>query len=243
MNIKDTFLLLAATCIFSLGFAQCPDSVRVYVYPEVICPGEVAHLSTDSTLLHCVNIGDIICVNSNTQDTAIVSPSDWTRLNLASTYTPFSVVFYVDETCRHGWAIGLSFSEKKWNNNTISTKLIDSLPSPSTAHDAANDFDGNSNTQTIRTSTTAAYSTTKYPAVGSIESPFYLPALGQLNYLTSQMAIVNIALQLFDSFLPVGNWCSSTQYDKTRIWFVGTDFSIVIGAKINNYYVIPVMNF
>ena len=182
MNIKDIFLLLAATCIFSLGFAQCPDSVHVYVDPQVICPGEVAHLSTDSIQLHCVNVGDIICVHNDYHDTTIVTPEEWTSLGLSSTYTPLSVVFYVDETCRHGWAVKVgTFSTAPWNKaRSPNNETIDDFL---TIRAALTDLDGYSNTILVKTSQN--YNQTNHLAFANTTNPFYLPAIGQLNVLFS----------------------------------------------------------
>lgn len=252
MSFKPLFCLLAATCVFSLGFAQCPDSVHVYVNPQVICPGEVAHLSTDSTLLHCVNIGDIICVNSNTQDTAIVSPSDWTRLNLASTYTPLSVVFYVDETCQHGWAVearNTAYEKKAWYSFPLGYQ--EQIPNIDNIRSSLMDINGHSNTIAILTGPN--YVTpylTYYQAFNSASSkiPFYLPALGQLNILFSVKdrisQIISDTLSTSYQTIPNDNWWSSTQKDNRYSYYLSNSGIISSNYKtINTYYVIPVMNF
>lgn len=244
MKFKLLFFSLATICIFSLGFAQCPDSVRVYVYPEVICPGEFVHLSTDSTLLHCVNIGDIICVHSDTYDTVIVSPSDWTRLNLASTYTPLSVVFYVDETCRHGWAVQCdsTYVKKQWNK-TARNPPDESLVNFTTSRLAISDLDGSSNTDSI-----TAHITSTYEAFSSLPAPFYLPAIGQLNVLFSVKNNISIILTAVGFFSLPDNedvyWWSSTEFSNKNAWALHcSNGSIENQAKTKSFHVIPVMNF
>lgn len=251
MKFKLLFFSLATLCSLSLGYAQCPDSVRVYVYPEVICPGEVVHLSTDSTLLHCVNIGDIICVNSNTQDTAIVSPSDWTRLNRSSTYTPLSVVFYVDETCRHGWAVEAKTdpytTNYAWGLGTVNfsaTPLVSAIL----------DTEGFSHTSFLLTA-----SPNKPAAVQAHTNPlFYLPASGQLNVLYTNSSVINASLTTCNcsNFPPVNHnqpdsesnliWSSSYSYsNNTKAialnWLTGIYTEILKTKKTP--FIIPVMNF
>lgn len=252
MNINKLIFSIAASCIFSLGCAQCPDSVQVYVDPEVICPGEIAHLSTDSLLLHCVNIGDIICVNSDTQDTAIVSPNDWTHLSQNNNLTALSVVFYVDSTCKHGWAVKAesNYGQQQWKNNNTQDNNTNHFDF---GIEAFRDLDGYNNTQTLKNSVTGRIN---YPAAVSTSLPFYLPALGQLNYLFSQSAIINASLQSINTnyALPNGNVWSSTNstYNNQAHclnWKTGEllkaydsgDPNVVTKNEPN--YVLPVMNF
>lgn len=244
MKFKLLFFSLATICIFSLGFAQCPDSVRVYVYPEVICPGEVVHLSTDSTLLHCVNVGDIICVHSNTSDTVIVSPSDWTRLSLASSYSPLSVVFYVDETCQHGWAMATEFhTDKVWYKKSGISEDLTNIDNP---RQASKDLNGFSNTLTVKNGTNYNSSnSTSYEVFNSVSLPFYIPAIGQLNILFSVRNIISTVLQhlLIDNFPVSSSWWSSTQYSPTDAWFLDTSGELKSQSKRKKATVLPVMNF
>lgn len=244
--------LLAGIFAFVLGYAQCPDSVRVYVYPEVICPGEVVHLSTDSTRLHCVNIGDIICVNSNTQDTAIVSPSDWTLLGLASSYSPLSVVFFVDSTCRHGWAVQCdsTFKDSKWTSLTLASctdiEGINNLPANRTAFF---DIHGDLNTAAIQ-----SLNSSNYPMFNQTH-PFYVPAIGQLNYLYAEILTIDNSLHLIlgnsnFTLLNYSNWWSSTEsnVNPARQALYLKDGIVASQNKTSNpsskkNYVLPVMNF
>lgn len=239
--------LLAGIFAFVLGFAQCPDSVRVYVNPEVICPGEIAHLSTDSIL--CTNIGDIICVHNDYNDTVIVSPSDWTRLNLSSTYTPLSVVFYVDETCQHGWAVearNTAYEKKKWSVAIPRQHSIIDEPSLNnfeTQIASISDLNGYSNTNNI-TQTVSNYTT--YNPAFSLQNPYYLPAMGQLNVLFSVKDRVTQILTSVSRFsLPDDDyyWWSSTENNTQNAWAINNSSTISAKAKNTDYYVIPVMNF
>ncbi len=239
MNINKLIFSIAASCIFSLGCAQCPDSVQVYVDPEVICPGEIAHLSTDSLLLHCVNIGDIICVTNfddGSHDTIIVSPNDWTRLSQDHNLTALSIVFYVDSTCKHGWAVKAeSYQTKQWKTSPSP----DNFPTRQLGIDACRDLDGYANTQQIHSAT--------YPAAYYTQDPFYLPAFGQLNYLFVQRNILNMSLQSINNNfkLPQGNWWSSTchQTISSAIYLDIKTGESQGQIKLTSYYVLPVMNF
>lgn len=239
--------LLAGIFAFVLGYAQCPDSVRVYVYPEVICPGEVVHLNTDSTRLHCVNIGDIICVHNVSYDTVIVSPSDWTRLSLASSYSPLSVVFYVDSTCQHGWAVqgNTVYEAKQWvSTRNPRDQLLDNFTNERLA---LGDLNGFSNWITVTTQPQNS-GTTTYPAFSSCLAPFYLPAIGQLNVLFSIKNNISQILGILGfSILPENTgdyWWSSTEFSNKNAWALHcSNGSIENQAKTKSFHVIPVMNF
>lgn len=255
MSFKPLFCLLAATCVFSLGFAQCPDSVHVYVNPQVICPGEVAHLSTDSII--CTNVGDIICVHNVSLDTIIVTPEEWTNLRLSSTYTPLSVVFYVDETCRHGWAVEArtsSYENVDWAWWPVN---IEPLTDLSDIRSALKDLNGYSNTVIAKTYTdwddsdidfTDYFPIDFFPAYyrALSEVPFYLPSLGQLNVLFSAkdriFQIIHNHLTSFQT-IPTGSWWSSTEKDMDSAYFLNGSGVVSSGDKSNFHYVLPVMNF
>lgn len=247
--------LLAGIFAFVLGYAQCPDSVRVYVYPEVICPGEVVHLSTDSTRLHCVNIGDIICVHNVSYDTVIVSPSDWTLLGLASSYSPLSVVFFVDSTCRHGWAVQAKtepYEKKYWyvKNPQHRFDVTSLLNYNNNMREALSDLNGFNNSIILTTQNTD-YTQDKYPAVTSAKNqePFYLPAIGQLNFLYPNTfcintLCINYVLEeiLLQQQIPTGPWWSSTESNDKTAFALEND-EIVTSNKHSSCYVLPVMNF
>lgn len=243
MNIKYLFCLLITLYSMSLGYAQCSDSVRVYVYPEVICPGEVVHLSTDSTRLLCVNIGDIICVHNDSHDTVIVSPSDWTLLGLENSYSPLSVVFYVDETCQHGWAVKdtTSYKDTKWSTSMSDISSITNCPNITSAIE---DIDGKSNTSAMLAANADATQT--------LSPPFYIPAIGQLNCLYSQAPFISSCITSSNNphfLLNYGKWWSSTELNDTKVWFFDISIGEISNQKKNlnpnskKNYVIPIMNF
>lgn len=250
MKFRLLFCLLSITCTLSMGFAQCPDSVHVYVNPQVICPGEVAHLSTDSIQLHCVNVGDIICVHNDLGDTAIVTPEEWTGLGLSSTYTPLSVVFYVDETCRHGWAVKAgTYTTAKWNSNGRSQIDETGIANFSSVRTAIKDIDGSANTDAVRISHPGS---SYYPAFFSPNNPFYLPAIGQLNVLFSVKDRISYLLDsyLHSAVLPNENWWSSTESDYhssptnyPNAYYLNNSGIVSTEKKTNAYHVLPVMNF
>ena len=84
-----------------------------------------------------VHVGDILC-----EDGAVVSPANL----VVSEHNAIGVVFYVDATKQHGWAVGLKdLGEYSWGPNSKDTPLRNC----SSRQQALNDLDGYSNTKTI----------------------------------------------------------------------------------------------
>ena len=162
----------------------------------------------------CVNaqmahIGDILC-----EGDLIVSPASYN----ANTHTAIGVVFYVDQTGQHGWAIALQDEGEFYWGPLNDTRL----PNYSNMRQAIYDLDGYQNTQIVR-----AYSSS-YTAfnVVDFENGWYLPAIGQLNYLYGNLLEINNGLALaggtiFD-FTVLGYW-SSTEYSSDFAWILQMD--------------------
>ena len=151
-----------------------------------------------------VKIGDILCVQGT--DTIIVHPIDYTEGGIG-------VVFYVDETGQHGWALHPQIQAHQiyWSYDY---ELPWGLTGWQSIRDAIYDLDGYENTGFLRTA--SQYDHNKYPGawVVDYEHGWYWPALGQLNILYGNATIVNNSLKLIGGTLMKGPWVywSSSTY-------------------------------
>lgn len=161
-----------------------------------------------------VAIGDILCT-----DNSIVKPSAWPMAGK----TAKGIVFYVDNTGQHGWAVHLQDqgTSEQWTPNGQYTD-IPTLTNYTDARDAITDLDGYSNTQKIRNAGNA----TKYPAAYAVDlaNGWYLPAAGQLRLLFGEIVTLNASLQIvggtqFPMDLDWSYW-SSTEYGQRNAWEV-----------------------
>lgn len=185
--------------------AQGCDSVRILqllvtgtptlttlAQPAEICTGQstTVHALGQNTSFSqgthpvpAVAIGDILCT-----DNSIVKPSAWP----VAGKTAMGIVFYVDNTGSHGWAVHLQDqgTNVQWSNLYIN---IPALTDYTNARDAITDLDGYSNTQKIRNAGNA----TQYPAAYAVDlnNGWYLPAAGQLRLLFGEIVTLNASLQ------------------------------------------------
>lgn len=132
------------------------------------------------TLTAQVHVGDILC-----EGNLIYPPSTYP----ASGATAIGVVFYVDNTGQHGWAIALEDAgEYAWGGGDTP------LPnySYSNKRQAIYDLDGYANTLIVR------QHSEDHPAFYAVdfENGWYVPAIGQLNYLYGNLVEVNASLQV-----------------------------------------------
>lgn len=130
--------------------------------------------------LHCqvVNIGDILCT-----DGSIIAPEAYA----SSGRTAKGIVFYVDETNLHGWAVHLQYQGSLlWSTER---QDIPGLNNFLRFRDAITDFDGYENTRVIRAAGNAAW----YPAAWAVDfdDGWYLPAAGQIRYLYGYIPEIN----------------------------------------------------
>lgn len=154
------------------------------------------------------HVGDILC-----EGDLIVSPASYN----ANIHTAIGVVFYVDQTGQHGWAIALhDEGEYEWGCYGSDTPL------PNYDHDnkrgAIYDLNGYENTRIVREHST------DHPAFYAVdfENGWYVPAIGQLNYLYGNLTEVNASLQeaggtVFDTNVEWKYW-SSTEYEEWYAW-------------------------
>lgn len=173
-----------------------------------------------------VAVGDILC-----SDGQILTPSAYP----SSGATAIGVVFYVDGTGQHGWAVALEDAGNFiWgpahgllSNDTPLVNYTDK-------HQAIYDLDGYQNTQVVR----QYGNSDSYPAFYALDfdNGWYLPALGQLNYLYGNLVEVNAGLEAAGGtpFDMNGGWryWSSTEYDYECAWTLCSTGEL----ESNNYY-------
>ena len=178
-----------------------------------ICEGEEitlqAHANVQPTTFY--SPGDILCT-----DGSIVKPANWP----VAGKTAKGIVFYVDRSGQHGWAVSkTSIDNKRWSSNNYSQYDIPGLTNYENWLDAIKDFDGYTNTQIIRDySYNSSTPNLSYPAAWAVdfESGWYIPAAGQLNVLFGEILVVNNSLALpgvgGTQILPNNVLWSSTEY-------------------------------
>lgn len=214
---------------------------------EEICPGDSAILYANSDVMDIyLAVGDILCT-----DWSVVKPSDWP----VAGKTPWGIVFYVDDSDSHGWAVGLSQSSGlKWS--TINTWVV-SANNQTNWRDVIKDMNGAANTGAIRAITGYA---NRYPAVKWIDDNYnsttwYLPSAGQLNILYGELPKVNRSLNVVGGMPIEGNgggftgsvklW-SSTEMTATNNNAMALSLwqgLISSSAKSSTLYVRPIINF
>ena len=141
--------------------------------------------------------------------------------------TAKGVVFYVDQSGQHGWAVSVTESQKMWCNTNVD---ISDLPNYTNWIPAISDFNGYENTQIILNTADA---NTSFPAVdyvmglGSIGGhDWYLPAVGQLNVLFGSILAVNQSLGQVGtaiSYLSTVHLWSSTETNADRAMIIQCD--------------------
>ena len=154
-----------------------------------------------------ISIGDILCT-----DGSIVSCASFPT----SGKTAQGIVFYVDGTDSHGWAVALNnqSSSIKWCSEGQYGFDIPDLPNIANARAAMHDLDGNGNTGIIRRQGNSS----QYPAAWAVDydNGWYLPSGGQLRYLYSYAPEINASLQIVGgTSIPIdGNyyWWSSSEH-------------------------------
>ena len=155
-----------------------------------------------------VQVGDILC-----EGNVVVSPADF----VFSEHNAIGVVFHVDATGQHGWAVGLKdLGEYAWGPNSKDTPLRNYT----SEQRAMKDLDGYSNTKTIFD---AGYDI-EFPAFDSLDfkNGWYLPAIGQLKRLYANLDKVDKSLSMVGGspFSNTEEWeyWSSTEYSVCNAW-------------------------
>lgn len=173
------------------------------------------------TLTAQVHVGDILC-----EGNLIYPPSTYP----ASGATAIGVVFYVDNTGQHGWAVALEDAEEQasWGASYSDTPL----PNYTNKRQAIYDLDGYNNTLVVR-----QYSSTGYHAFYAVdfENGWYLPAIGQLNYLYGNLVEVNASIRMADGIvISTTEYWSSTEYNIQTAWYLGTSGGLGVNTGYSN---------
>ena len=176
-----------------------------------------------------VSIGDILCT-----DGSIVCAVDFPT----SGRTAWGIVFYVDDTDLHGWAVALhnQSSSIKWSSSEYYGYNIPTLVNYANARSAMHNLDGSQNTGIIRN----AGSSTHFPAAWAVDydNGWYLPSAAQLRYMYSYYPEINASLQVVggSQFPLEGNyyWWSSTECSSYHAYDMNAGGSIGDYVKDNH---------
>lgn len=152
------------------------------------------------------HMGDILC-----EGDLIVSPANYN----ANAHTAKAVVFYVDNTGQHGWAVALQDAGSyAWGCYGSDMPI----PNYGNKRQAIYDLDGYENTSIVREHCSG---NTAFYAV-DFENGWYVPTIGQLNYLYGNLMEVNAGLTLVGgTAFQVGTgweYWSSTEYSSNYAW-------------------------
>lgn len=175
------------------------------------------------TLNAQVHVGDILC-----EGNAIISPANYP----SSGATAIGVVFYVDQTGQHGWAVALQDAGSyNWGCNSTDMPL----PNYTNKRQAIYDLNGYENTRIVRENCTSS------PAFYAVDfsNGWYIPAIGQLNYLYANLVEVNASLKVAGgSVFPASDWryWSSTENSKRNAWCLHSSGDIDISYNSSYYY-------
>lgn len=176
-----------------------------------------------------VHIGDILCTDGST-----VRPEQFA----SSGKTAEGIVFYVDNTDSHGWAVALNNQSTsiKWCNSDYYGYDIPELPNFEDARTAMHDLNGIFNTGIVRN----VDFNFAFPAVWAVDydNGWYLPSAGQLRYLYSCFPEINASLQVVGgTLLPYHSnnyWWSSTEYSGYHAFDMNSGGSIGDYVKDNH---------
>ena len=159
------------------------------------------------TLNAQVHVGDILC-----EGNAIVIPANYP----SSGATAIGVVFYVDNTGQHGWAVALrNAGSYKWGGYGSDTPL----PNYTNKRQAIYDLDGYENTRIVRQHSTDHLA---FYAV-DFENGWYVPTIGQLNYLYGNLVEVNTSIQIASgSAFTASSYWSSTEISSAMAWYINS---------------------
>lgn len=200
--------------------------IQIVEGATTMCEGDtvVLHASVTNDVMNYdfITVGDILCT-----DGSIVHSADWSTAGKVAK----GIVFFVDSTEVHGWAIGLNEkSYVKWSQNNGS---VPGLQPYSQIRSAIRDFHGKDHTEKI----TAAGNQSQYPAAWYCTSlGGYLPSIGQVNALFRVLAEVNNSMNVVGGvpFAVSGNgWflLSSTVQSTSNVYYIDRSGAVQSGDK------------
>jgi len=204
-----------------------PPQVTVTATTDTVCPGGSVTLQASAgnmAVVPPVAIGDILCTDGST-----VKPSNFA----ASGKTAMGVVFYVDSTRAHGWAVHLHDQSTKvsWSSLQVDVPGVSNIGATDLP-----DFAGYANTVSLW----AAGDSIDYPAAHTVDLPhgWYLPDIGQMSLLFSNIVEINASLSIvngtpFPMDITWYYWSSSEDIPENYpvAWIVKNDGNVVISNK------------
>jgi hypothetical protein len=207
---------------------------------DTVCLNSNVTLQASATNVYVaplIAVGDILCT-----DGTYVKPSAFA----ASGKTALGVVFYVDNTGEHGWAVHLNDQELSaaWSP---SAQYVDipTLDNYADARAAMMDLDGYTNTQKIFAETDLS----TCPAAHAVdfENGWYMPSAGQMRLLFSEIIKVNDALQIVNGtpFPMDGSffYWTSTECNQSQAFYMISTGNVSFLYKSYAFSVRSVRNF
>ena len=225
-------------------------SVEVEVDNNPICEGEEVTLQAiaDTTSLEYLAVGDILCT-----DGTIEKPANWPVAGKVAK----GVVFYVDDSRSHGWAVSITDIAQNivWcTGSGAGDNILVNGDGYTHWRDAIEDENGYNNTYTIRHRSGSNINT--YPAawVVDFDGGWYLPAAGQLNRLYGELVRVNAsgATTITDPantnnattpLTPVCYWSSTENRSNEVVVLEVFDGMITDKEKQNQHYIRAIIDF
>lgn len=220
-----------------LTISDQPEAIITSSAETICASGEVTlDVTLSSMHIPYVNIGDILCT-----DNSIVKPSDWP----VEGKTAMGIVFYVDNTGEHGWVVHLQDQGMNiaWSVNNVDIPSLTNYYS--ITYSVLSDLDGYANTQKIR----AYGDASTFPAAYSVDfnNGWYLPAIGQMRLLYSELITINNSLQkVGGTQFPLNSnffYWTSTEYDSGNAWNMNGYGSIGYTSKVFNERIRSVRSF
>jgi hypothetical protein len=152
------------------------------------------------------------------------------------------VVFYVDTSGDHGWAIDLhdlnTSSTYWWGGIHEDVQTLTNYASPVSA---LNDTSGWQNTADIRAQSAASMYSYDAAMAVDFDNGWYLPAAGQMFHLYVMLSVVNHSLQLVggDLFSSVVSWkyWTSSERNIDDAWYLAKEHAIIAGDKYGLFMV------
>lgn len=247
VNINDSLIF---ECIIQFDMIQDYAGQTVKIYPYIIlegCDEDRSWIPSSSvdlvvpTINTSANVGDILL-----NDNSWVSPNDFN----SETMTAKGVIFHVDETGQHGWAVnlhheneGYALAWSVYNQGGNSYNVdIENLPNYTSYDAALSDTAGYQNTTAIRAA--MDYQIFHVASQVNLMEGWYVPACGQLAVLMQNLTTVNSSLATVNGTEIPTKWIwSSTEYGSDRAWGVGDNGNISNVPKGSGYKVRSVRSF
>ena len=191
-----------------------------------------------------VSIGDILCTDGST-----VRPEQFASLGK----TAEGVVFFVDSDSQQGWAVSLECQavNTHWVTQTHYEEWYDipMLENFEYSREAIYDLDGYRNTEIIYAQYNDSTFSARFPAFDAVdfENGWYLPTIGQLNYLYGNLIEVNAGIYAaggipFETGISWTYW-SSTENTSQYTWALYSNGGFSNDSMTRSYRVRAARNF